>query len=57
VPPQIARPDLLDCIHIMRCRIDRPRLVGDRPSRRIIPRSTQPTQRLSIETIKLAPGE
>src|SRR5215471_7739066 len=27
VPPQIAKPDLLYRIHIMRCRVDRPRLV------------------------------
>src|SRR6516164_4378232 len=27
VPPQIAKPDLLDRIHIMRGRVDRPRLV------------------------------
>jgi len=26
VPPQIAKPDLLDRIHIMRGRVDRPRL-------------------------------
>ena len=27
VSPQIAKSDLLDRIHIMRCRVDRPRLV------------------------------
>src|SRR5215813_1523424 len=27
VPPQIAKPYLLDRIHIMRCRVDCPRLV------------------------------
>jgi hypothetical protein len=44
---------------LMCCRVFRsfcgPR--RDRPSRRIIPRSTRPTQRLSIGTIKLATGE
>src|SRR5436190_23306843 len=27
VPPQIAKPDLLDRIHVMRCRVDGPCLV------------------------------
>jgi hypothetical protein len=27
VPPQIAKPDLLDRIHVMRCRVDRSRLI------------------------------
>src|SRR5215469_2765741 len=27
VTPQVVKPDLLDRIHIMRCRVDRPRLV------------------------------
>ena len=27
VPPQIAKPDLLDRIHVMRCRVDCPRLI------------------------------
>src|SRR5215813_13277795 len=27
VTPQVAKPDLLNRIHIMRCRVDRPRLV------------------------------
>src|ERR1700756_3680878 len=27
VPPQIMKPDLLECIHVMCCRVDRPRLV------------------------------
>jgi hypothetical protein len=60
----IRRADAADRLRVARnrlmcCRVLRsfcgPR--RDRPSRRIIPRSTRPTQRLSIGTIRLASGE